>query len=250
MDGTSGQSIGAGALFGPEGGTVQGLQFVEFDSEDRRVLFVVFAPAGRVAQLLSGHEYPPHLAEFLGVSQRTSSKKLFTWEAQSRFMPMVTIGQKPVFLDDAATLQALASAEFRPREVVYLPPEARGSVPATADPAAKIVSSQVTASACQFETEASRATMLVVAQSWHYCWVAEIDGRAAPLLRAITPSNPCLFPPDATKSGWPIKTRCLTPGRFFRCCPWFCARCGRGGGREKLYIGWQTIINRSCARRN
>jgi hypothetical protein len=138
----------------------------------------------RVAQLLSGHEYPPHLAEFLGVSQRTSSKKLFTWEAQSRFMPMVTIGQKPVFLDDAATLQALASAEFRPREVVYLPPEARGSVPATADPAAKIVSSQVTASACQFETEASRATMLVVAQSWHYCWVAEIDGRAAPLLRA------------------------------------------------------------------
>jgi hypothetical protein len=97
---------------------------------------------------------------------------------------MVTIGQKPVFLDDAATLQALASAEFRPREVVYLPPEARGSVPATADPAAKIVSSQVTASACQFETEASRATMLVVAQSWHYCWVAEIDGRAAPLLRA------------------------------------------------------------------
>jgi hypothetical protein len=138
----------------------------------------------RVAQLLSGHECPTNLAEFLGVSQRTSPKQLFTWEAQPRFMPMATIGQKPVFLDDAATLQALASTNFRPRDVVCLPIEARESVRATADPEGKILASEVTAAACRFETEASRPTLLVVAQSWHHCWAAEIDGRAAPLLRA------------------------------------------------------------------
>ncbi len=138
----------------------------------------------RVALLLSGQDYPPNLAEFLGVSQVTSSKRMFTWEAQSHFMPMATIGQQPVFLDDAATLQALASTEFRPRDVVYLPIGARASVSATADPAAKILSGKVSASFCQFEIEASRPTMLVVAQTWYHCWVAKVDGRAAPLLRA------------------------------------------------------------------
>jgi len=81
-------------------------------------------------------------------------------------------------------LQALGSPEFRPREAVYLPPEARGNVAAAADPEAKVVSSKVSARACEFTTEAGHGAMLVVAQSWYHCWVAEIDGRAAPLWRA------------------------------------------------------------------
>ncbi|MGP8198936.1 MAG: hypothetical protein ACLQU4_05470 [Limisphaerales bacterium] len=137
-----------------------------------------------VARLLAAHDDLPNLTEFLGVSQRASATNLFAWEAQPRFMPMATIGQKPVFLDDASTLATLASPDFRPREVVYLPIEARDSVSATADAAAKILSSRVTAAECEFETEASRPTMLVVAQTWYHCWVAEIDGHAAPLLRA------------------------------------------------------------------
>jgi hypothetical protein len=107
---------------------------------------------------------------------------MFTWEAQPRFMPMATIGQKPIFLNDADTLAALASPDFKPRDDVYLPIEARDSVSATEDTAAKILSSRVTAVDCEFETEASRPTMLVVAQTWYHCWVAEIDGQAAPLL--------------------------------------------------------------------
>ena len=138
----------------------------------------------RVAQLLSGRESPPHLMEFLGVSQLTSTNKLFTWDAQDHFMPLASIGQKPVFMEDDATLQALASPEFRPREVVYLPAEAHENITATADPQAKIRSSQVTPSSCQFEIEATRPTMLVLAQSWYHCWVAELDGRPATLLRA------------------------------------------------------------------
>jgi uncharacterized membrane protein YfhO len=42
----------------------------------------------------------------------------------------------------------------------------------------------VTAETCQYETEATRPTMLVVAQTWYHCWKAEIDGQDAPLLRA------------------------------------------------------------------
>jgi hypothetical protein len=138
----------------------------------------------QIALLLSGHDYVPNLMEFLGVSQLTSSKTLFTWEAQDHFMPMATIGQKPVFLDDATTLKAIASPEFRPRDIVYLPVEARGAVSATADPEARILASQVRASDCQYKIETSRPTLLVVAQSWYHCWVAEVDGRATPILRA------------------------------------------------------------------
>ena len=149
----------------------------------------------RVAQLLAGHEDLPRLEEFLGVSQLASSKKLFTWEARPRFMPMATVGQQPVFLDDAATLQALAAPDFRPREVVYLPLEARGRVAAAADPQAKVLSSRVTASACEFETEAVRPALLVVAQTWYHCWAAEIDGGAAPLLRANYAFQSVVVPP-------------------------------------------------------
>lgn len=135
-----------------------------------------------VARLLASHDNLPNLMEFLGVSQRASATNMFTWEAQPRFMPMATIGQKPIFLNDADTLAALASPDFKPRDDVYLPIEARDSVSATEDTAAKILSSRVTAVDCEFETEASRPTMLVVAQTWYHCWVAEIDGQAAPLL--------------------------------------------------------------------
>jgi hypothetical protein len=138
----------------------------------------------RVTQLLSRPDCSTNLAQFLGVSQLASAQKLLAWEPQTNFMPMATIGQKPVFLDDNATLQALASPEFRPRQVVYLPPGVRKNISADADPEARILSGEVTAAACQFETETSRPTLLVVAQSGYHCWQAEIDGHPASLLRA------------------------------------------------------------------
>jgi hypothetical protein len=138
----------------------------------------------QVAALLAAHDHLPGLLEFLGVSQLGSTNKLLTWEPQPRFMPMATIGQQPVFVDDSAALRALAAPDFKPRDIVYLPPEARHSVSATADRQAAILSSRVMDSACEFETEASHPTMLVVAQTWYHPWVAEIDGRAAPLWRA------------------------------------------------------------------
>jgi len=138
----------------------------------------------RVAELFSGHDYPEPLAEFLGISQLSSPKQFFTWDARTNFMPMATIGQKPIFLDDTAAVQAIASPNFKPREIVYLPPDDHQSVSASADPNARILNSQVTAEICQYETEAAHPTMLVMAQTWYHCWTAKIDGNAAPLLRA------------------------------------------------------------------
>jgi hypothetical protein len=135
-----------------------------------------------VAGLLYGEPPLPRLEEFLGVSQY--SPELFEWEARTNFMPWATIGQQPVFLDDKATLAALASPDFTPREVVYLPAAAREAVSAKGDSSARIVSRTITAEKCAFATRANTRTMLVMAQGWYHCWQASVDGRDVPLLRA------------------------------------------------------------------
>ena len=88
-----------------------------------------------VARVLYDKHSSPRLEAFLGVSQfgvaRFSPISLF-WEARTNFMPWATIGQQPIFLDDAATLAALARPDFAPRAVVYLPPDAREKVSAKA----------------------------------------------------------------------------------------------------------------------
>jgi len=137
-----------------------------------------------VAGLLRSGKAAPALAEFLGVSQIASPSQLFVWAAQTNFMPWATIGQEPVFLDDDATLAALCTLGFLPRQIVYLPSDVRGQIAAGADNKARILSSHFAPSQCVFQTSADSRTMLVVAQAYYHCWRASVDGTAVPLLRA------------------------------------------------------------------
>jgi len=54
----------------------------------------------------------PRLNDFLGVSQITAPDEFFHWQPRRTFLPLVTAGQKPVFLDDAGTLRAMTQPEF------------------------------------------------------------------------------------------------------------------------------------------
>ena len=135
-----------------------------------------------VARLLYAGAPLPRLEEFLGVSQ--ISPRLFVWEPQTNYLPWATIGQQPLFLDDAATLAALSQPDFAPLAVVYLPAEAREKVSAKADPQALILKRSVTAEKCAFQTRADTRTMLVMAQGWYHCWQASVDGSGVPLWRA------------------------------------------------------------------
>jgi hypothetical protein len=137
-----------------------------------------------VAGLLQSKKAAPGLAQFLGVSQIASPRRLFTWEPQTNFMPWATIGQKPVFLDDDATLDALCADGFSPRREVYLPSAARDRVGADADGQARILSSHFGQSECVMVTSASSRAMLVVAQAYYHCWQASVDQTPVPLWRA------------------------------------------------------------------
>jgi len=138
----------------------------------------------KVDGLMAAGKASPRLAAFLGVSQIAPPPPPFVWEAQTNFMPWATIGQKPVFLDDAAALAVLSSESFEPRREVSLPPDARGRTKAVADGQARILSSRVGPSECVFKTRAETRTMLVVAQAYYHNWRATVDGAPAPLWRA------------------------------------------------------------------
>jgi len=123
-----------------------------------------------------------NLRKFLGVSQ--VCERLFAWTPVTNHMRWASIGQQPLFRDEVATLAELMSPHFAPRQLVYLPLENQGEVTAVADPSAEVVASSFTAEHCDFKTQSTNRTMLVLAQSYYHCWKAAVDGARVPLLLA------------------------------------------------------------------
>jgi hypothetical protein len=128
-------------------------------------------------------DYPP-LEDFLGVSQITASDEMFHWRARTNFLPLVTAGQRPVFLGDDDTLRALTQPGFDGSKIVLLPPEAKLRVTATNAATANIINPRFGTQSAGFEVEAAAPCLVVVAQTWYHDWKALVDGQSVPLLRA------------------------------------------------------------------
>jgi Bacterial membrane protein YfhO len=135
-----------------------------------------------VAKLLYQGAELPRLQEFLGVSQLCTN--LFVWRPQTDFLPMAMIGQQPIYADDAGTLKGLASPDFAPQRMVYLPLPVSNAVTAVANAEAKVLSSNFTAERDVVQTESDGRALLVIAQTYYHWWKATVDGVATPLLRA------------------------------------------------------------------
>jgi hypothetical protein len=128
-------------------------------------------------------DFPP-LEDFLGVSQITASDEIFHWRARTHYLPLVTAGQRPVFLGDDDTLRALTQPGFDGSKIVLLPPEAKRWVTATNAVTAKIIHPRFGTQSAGFEVEAAAPCLVVVAQTWYHDWKALVDGQSVPLLRA------------------------------------------------------------------
>lgn len=86
-----------------------------------------------------------------------------------------------VLNDEAERLRRLASPDFAPAEVVYV--EAEGGIasgPFEAD--ARIVSEEPTA--VRIDVDARTPAIVVLTDQWYEGWVARVDGRPVPVLRA------------------------------------------------------------------
>ena len=129
----------------------------------------------------------PGLEDFMGVSQISAPDQIFQWQSRSNFLPLVTAGQKPVFLDDTDTLRALVQPDFDGGKIVFLPPETKSLVTVSNQTSAKILDSKCGNQTVDIEVEAAEPSLVVVAQTYYHDWHARLDGadgREPLLLRA------------------------------------------------------------------
>jgi hypothetical protein len=126
----------------------------------------------------------PRLEDFMGVSQITATDQIFHWQARTNFLPLVTAGQQPVFLDDAEALAMLTRPDFDGSRVVYLPRAEATTVTMTNAATAHVTAYQFGTATVDATVDASAPALVVVAQTYYHNWYAEVDGHAAPLLRA------------------------------------------------------------------
>ena len=133
---------------------------------------------------ISTNYFATNLADFLGVCQITAPGRLFDWEARPTYLPLLTAGQKPVFVDATTPLLNLLAPAFNPRQIVYLPMEVISFVSVSNQTTVRIISRHVSAHRAALEIEAEQPSMVVAAQVFYPCWRVYVDGRPARLWRA------------------------------------------------------------------
>lgn len=163
----------------------------------------------------------PQLESFLGVAQSTAPGEMFKWRARTNFLPLVTAGQTPVFLDDTTALIALTRNNFDGTKFVFLPPEAKLLVTVSNQTAAKILGSKFGNNTVDLAVEAPEPSLVVVAQTYYHNWRAEIDGRAAPLLRANVAFQAVQVPAGKHQIHFYYHDRAFKIGAAISSCAWF-----------------------------
>lgn len=126
---------------------------------------------------------PKGLLDLAGISHLNSPSNLGEWLTRNSFLPLITGGQKPVFAGDPETLDGVLGSDFDPRQVAYLPSQAKTVVQAQAGRV--LISNQaVSSTSVQAEVEASDLALLVVAQAYYHPWHAFVDGAPVQMWRA------------------------------------------------------------------
>jgi len=125
-----------------------------------------------------------HLLDFLGVSHVTAPGQLVQWQARPSFHPLVTAGQRPVFLGDTNAVHELMRPTFDTTQLVILPPDAAAFVTVTNQTRARVLAQQFLRDRVELELEVPERSLVVLAQTFYPCWRAYADGQPVQLLRA------------------------------------------------------------------
>jgi hypothetical protein len=184
------------------------------------------------------------LLDFLGVADvlQSQSNRL-EWVPRTTYLPRLTVGQKPLFAGDLATLAALTNTDFSPRREVYLPLAARPFVTASTASNARILSANYAAQHIEAEVAAPEPTLLVAAQTYYHPWQAYVDGQRVRLWRAnyafqavVVPAGThqvkLVYEDRRFQTGTAISVTTLI-GCIFCLVRWSAAR-RRGAAREKV----------------
>jgi hypothetical protein len=144
--------------------------------EQAEVQRLIYDPTNRVGR---------GLIDFLAVTHISPAKNPGHWISRSNSCPLVTCGQIPVFADGPETLNAMASEDFNPWQTVFLPASDRARILNVTNPAAaQILLGTISREGIELELEATAPSLVVVAQSFHRAWQANLNGNTVPVLRA------------------------------------------------------------------
>ena len=136
------------------------------------------------ALYVSTNACPPRLADFMAVSQATASGEYVKWQARDSFLPLVTVGQQPVFLDDTNALSLLLGPDFDGTKYVFLPLEARNAVSVTNAGSCRLLRQEFKSDRVDADVEASAPSIVAISQSYYHQWRAYVDDEETQLLRA------------------------------------------------------------------
>jgi hypothetical protein len=126
----------------------------------------------------------PGLEDFMGVSQISAPDQIYHWQSRSNFLPLISAGQKPIFLDDTDTMRALTQPDFDGSKIVLLPPETRSLVTVTNETSARVANPHFENQSVDADIHAAEPSLVVVSQTYYHDWRAYVDGHETPLLRA------------------------------------------------------------------
>jgi hypothetical protein len=149
------------------------LQVREQADIQRRLYPTNFADAPGAAGLKAG----------LGVKITTTDQGEPLWNLLPESLPLVSAAVPVEFMPAAESFEELFSARFDPRRIVYLPPEAQGSIPTNAANA-RVTTHRFVAHEILAEVETDAPTVVTVAQSFYHPWRAFVDGQPVKLWRA------------------------------------------------------------------
>ena len=141
---------------------------------------------GELASLLYGstNTYLECLADFMSVSQISARGQSVGWMPRDTFLPLVTAGQRPVYLDDTNALLTLVRPGFDLRKSVILPPDTKTAVTVTNQTAALVIPGRFTARRVEIQLEAAAPSLVVISQTYYHPWHAYVDDQPTHLLRA------------------------------------------------------------------
>jgi hypothetical protein len=124
------------------------------------------------------------LEDFLSVSETIAPGKVFDWVPRTNYIPIVTVGQEPIFASDETAFNAIAQGTGDFRNSVYLPLEAKSTVKAHREPSARVIAKDFTGNRQTIDLDTPTPAMLVLAETYYHNWTARVDGQPARLWRA------------------------------------------------------------------
>jgi hypothetical protein len=124
------------------------------------------------------------VADAMAVTVTTAQGKLFDWTRRTNALPLVSVGQQPLFLPEREIVDAMLTNSFNPHASVFFPTELKGAVTATEQPEARAALEQFKPHSLDISVDAPAPAIVLISQAYYPAWKSYVDGAPVPLWRA------------------------------------------------------------------